>query len=86
MAGLGYVIPPHTPHDARAQSLALTSRGRWAGADVVGSNEGLSIITSGGGFSYVATRPTWQSTHVAAYLAKSGLAFPPTTTYNTNGT
>ncbi len=53
---------------------------------MVASNEGLSIITSGGGFSYVATRPTWQSTHVAAYLAKSGLAFPPTTTYNTNGT
>jgi hypothetical protein len=53
---------------------------------VVGSNEGLSIITSGGGFSYIATRPTWQSTHVAAYLAQSGLSFPPTTTYNTNGT
>jgi tripeptidyl-peptidase-1 len=41
----------------------------------------ISSFASGGGFSNVAARPSWQSSAVSSYLA-SGVALPPTSYFN----
>jgi len=40
-----------------------------------------ALITTGGGFSYYSSRPTWQSPEVSKYLA-SGIPLPPSADYN----
>jgi len=51
------------------------------GYEAVASNEGVSIITSGGGFSAVAPRPVRQETAVARYLSNAS-AVPPLSMFN----
>lgn len=43
-----------------------------------------AAITSGGGFSVFASRPTWQATAVSAYL-RSGAVLPPAADFVSGG-
>jgi tripeptidyl-peptidase I len=54
------------------------------GTEIVSSNKQGSEITSGGGFSYVSPRPSWQAAAVEAYL-KSGALLPKSNEYNSSG-
>jgi len=51
------------------------------GTEVVASNKLLALFSSGGGFSTVAPRPTWQDAAVKAYLAQKGVT-PPAADFN----
>jgi tripeptidyl-peptidase-1 len=51
------------------------------GTEVVASNKLLAFFSSGGGFSIVTPRPTWQDAAVKAYLA-SGAMLPPAGDFN----
>ena len=52
------------------------------GTEIVASLESGSKITSGGGFSTVSTRPTWQDDVVEAYLNQKSGALPPSASFN----
>lgn len=53
------------------------------GTEVVATTRGgLAAISSGGGFSTVATRPSYQAAFVKAYIANSASKMPPTQYYN----
>ena len=52
------------------------------GTELVASLESGSKITSGGGFSTVSTRPTWQDDVVEAYLDQKSGALPPSASFN----
>jgi len=68
---------PNPPPGCAGQSCAS------AGTETAVSYD-QAAFASGGGFSVVADRPTYQTDAVAAYLA-SGVKLPPATYYNTNG-
>jgi tripeptidyl-peptidase-1 len=53
------------------------------GTEIVCSPKTGALIASGGGFSEVASRPSYQDKQVTAYLASSGV--PPSSDFNTKG-
>jgi len=55
-----------------------------SGVEVVCSTATGALIVSGGGFSNVATTPSWQASAVSAYL-KSGAKNPGTGNFNAKG-
>ena len=55
-----------------------------SGSEIVSSTKTGSLITSGGGFSLYADRPSYQDAAVSAYLSKSG-ATPPNGDFNSAG-
>ena len=54
------------------------------GSEITCSTATGALITSGGGFSNVASTPSWQTDAVAKYL-KSGAKLPPTGDFNATG-
>jgi len=68
---------PNPPPGCAGQNCA-------SGGDEVAVNFNQARFASGGGFSDVAARPTYQDTAVMKYL-KSGVALPPASYYNGNG-
>jgi tripeptidyl-peptidase-1 len=54
------------------------------GYEIVASNKVLAFFSSGGGFSTITARPSWQDSVVKKYLTNSS-AIPPTTDFNTSG-
>jgi hypothetical protein len=60
----------------------------FKGGEIPATNDGLSSITGGGGFSALWDGQSWQSSAVSSYLALSSIQsqLPPSSTYNANST
>jgi hypothetical protein len=74
-------VPLSAPVTPVCKSQAAGGQCAASGLEVVSSPATGSLIASGGGFSNVAARPSWQATAVSAYL-KSGALLPGAGNFN----
>lgn len=84
VGGTALTVPvSNSPSEPICNNKVISEKCATGGVEVTATTQGgLAAISSGGGFSTIAPRPSYQDAVVTAYITNPASKMPATTLYN----